>query len=102
MCQQRLPDGSLTTAHRPPIDRPSTTHRGPCGRQGAFTLEDARAVLGAGRALGLTVRAHAEQIEPTGCARLVAELGGARWGKKGAARRGRNKGGPTAPCSGSG
>jgi len=46
-----------------------------CDR-GAFTLEEARKILGAGKALGLTVRAHAEQIESTGCAKLVAEMDG--------------------------
>mmetsp|Transcript_5085 Transcript_5085/g.7739 ORF Transcript_5085/g.7739 Transcript_5085/m.7739 type:complete len:347 (+) Transcript_5085:396-1436(+) len=46
-----------------------------CDR-GAFTLEEAREILLAGKKLGLTVRAHAEQIESTGCAKLVAELGG--------------------------
>lgn len=46
-----------------------------CDR-GAFTLEEARVVLEAGKRLGLKVRAHAEQIESTGCARLVAQLGG--------------------------
>ena len=46
-----------------------------CDR-GAFALPEARAVLEAGRRLGLKVRAHAEQIDHTGTAQLVAELGG--------------------------
>lgn len=43
---------------------------------GAFTLAEARRVLEAGLEHGLEVKAHAEQLEPTGAARLVAELGG--------------------------
>mmetsp|Transcript_6865 Transcript_6865/g.12687 ORF Transcript_6865/g.12687 Transcript_6865/m.12687 type:complete len:390 (-) Transcript_6865:557-1726(-) len=46
-----------------------------CDR-GAFTLEEARRILQAGKQMGLKVRAHAEQIESSGCASLVAELGG--------------------------
>lgn len=46
-----------------------------CDR-GAFTLDEARDILSEGKRLGLTVRAHAEQIAHTGCAKLVAELGG--------------------------
>ncbi len=45
-----------------------------CDR-GAFTLEEARRVLEAGRAAGLDVRIHAEQVAFTGAARLAAELG---------------------------
>lgn len=43
---------------------------------GAFTLDEARRVLEAGRALGLAVRAHAGQFADLGAAELVAELGG--------------------------
>lgn len=46
-----------------------------CDR-GAFTLAEARRVLEAGLSHGLGIKAHAEQLEPTGAARLVAELGG--------------------------
>jgi imidazolonepropionase len=46
-----------------------------CDR-GAFTLAEARDILTAGQAAGLRVKAHAEQIQHTGCAQLVAELGG--------------------------
>ncbi len=45
-----------------------------CDR-GAFTLEEARRVLEAGRAAGLTLRIHAEQVAHTGAAKLAAELG---------------------------
>lgn len=45
-----------------------------CDR-GAFTLDDARRILTAGMALGLTGRIHAEQVEHTGSAALAAELG---------------------------
>lgn len=45
--------------------------------QGAFTLEEARAVLEAGRALGLTLHIHAEQIGYTGSAEMAAGLGAA-------------------------
>jgi len=38
-------------------------------------LEEAREILSAGKSYGLMVRAHAEQIESTGCAQLVARLG---------------------------
>jgi len=47
-----------------------------CDRQ-AFTLEETRRILEAGKALGLRVTAHAEQLSHTGAARLVAELEGA-------------------------
>ena len=46
-----------------------------CDR-GAFTLVEARAVLGAATAHGLAVRAHAGQFDDVGAAELVAELGG--------------------------
>lgn len=42
--------------------------------QGAFTVEEARRVLEAGRRFGLKPRIHAEQLGPTGGARLAAEL----------------------------
>jgi imidazolonepropionase len=44
-----------------------------CDR-GAFTVEQARAVLTAGRACGLEPRIHAEQLARTGGARLAVEL----------------------------
>lgn len=44
--------------------------------EGAFTLEEARRVLDAGRRAGLLVRAHAGQFADLGCAELVADLGG--------------------------
>ncbi|MBK7198862.1 MAG: imidazolonepropionase [Myxococcales bacterium] len=43
---------------------------------GAFTLAEARAILGAARAAGLAVRAHVGQFADLGGAELVAELGG--------------------------
>lgn len=42
---------------------------------GGFTVEEARRILSAGRAHGLEPRLHAEQLGPTGAARLAAELG---------------------------
>ena len=45
-----------------------------CDR-GAFTLEEALRILEAGKARGLTVRAHAEQVSHTGIAAAAAELG---------------------------
>ena len=47
-----------------------------CDR-GAYTLDEARRVLEAGRAHGAVIKAHAEQIEHTGVAALAAELGAA-------------------------
>jgi imidazolonepropionase len=44
-----------------------------CDR-GAFTVGQARRILTAGRACGLTPRIHAEQIARTGAARLAIEL----------------------------
>eukprot|EP00392_Amoebophrya_sp_AT5.2_P000557 g558.t1 len=44
--------------------------------KGAFTLDEGRRILEAGQKLGLRPKAHAEQIEHTGCAKLVADLGG--------------------------
>lgn len=43
--------------------------------RGAFTLEEGQRVLSAGRALGLGVRVHAEQIAHTGAAAMAARLG---------------------------
>lgn len=47
-----------------------------CDR-GAFDLDESRAVLMAARALGLGLRVHANELGPTGGARLAAELGAA-------------------------
>jgi imidazolonepropionase len=44
--------------------------------KGAFTLDEGRRILEAGKQMGLKVKAHAEQIQYTGCAQLVADLGG--------------------------
>lgn len=44
-----------------------------CDR-GAFTVEESRRVLEAGRALGMRVRLHANELGPTGGAGLAAEL----------------------------
>ncbi len=46
-----------------------------CDR-GAFTVEETRRVLEAGRRSGLALRAHAGQFADLGAAELVAELGG--------------------------
>lgn len=46
-----------------------------CDR-GAFTLAETRKILEAALEHGLKVKAHAEQLHPTGAARLVAGLGG--------------------------
>ncbi len=43
--------------------------------RGAFTLEEGRAILAAGKAAGLHVRAHSEQVGFTGIAAAAAELG---------------------------
>ena len=45
--------------------------------RGAFTIEDARRILGAAAQRGLGLRLHAEQLTHTGAARLAAELGAA-------------------------
>jgi imidazolonepropionase len=42
---------------------------------GAFSLDEGRRILTAGRALGLGVRVHAEQVAFTGAAAMAAELG---------------------------
>ena len=47
-----------------------------CDR-GAFSLEDCRIVLEAGRRYGLIPRVHAEQLSRTGASRLAIELGAA-------------------------
>jgi imidazolonepropionase len=43
--------------------------------EGAFTVEEARRILTAGRTAGLGLRIHAEQLAHTGAAGLAAELG---------------------------
>jgi len=43
--------------------------------RGAFTVEEGRAILMAGRSLGLGLRVHAEQVAYTGAAAMAAELG---------------------------
>ncbi|HET6610975.1 MAG TPA: imidazolonepropionase [Kofleriaceae bacterium] len=45
--------------------------------EGAFTVAETRAILTAGKACGLTPRAHVGQFSDLGGAELVAELGGA-------------------------
>jgi imidazolonepropionase len=45
--------------------------------QGAFTIDETRRVLEAGREHGLRLRLHADQLARTGAARLAAELGAA-------------------------
>jgi imidazolonepropionase len=42
---------------------------------GAFTVEEGRAILSAGRQRGLHVRIHAEQVAYTGAAEMAADLG---------------------------
>ena len=43
--------------------------------KGAFSLDESIAILSAGKALGLKVRAHSEQVAYTGIAAAAAELG---------------------------
>lgn len=43
--------------------------------QGAFTLEESRRILKRARELGYLLKVHAEQLSPSGGARLAAELG---------------------------
>jgi imidazolonepropionase len=43
--------------------------------RGAFTIDEGRAILQAGRDAGLGVRVHAEQVAYTGAAAMAAELG---------------------------
>jgi len=43
---------------------------------GAFTLAETRAIFGAARAAGLSVRGHAGQFRDLGAAELIGELGG--------------------------
>ncbi len=45
-----------------------------CDR-GAFTLDEAKQILSAGKEAGLGLRIHAEQVAHTGAAKLAAELG---------------------------
>ncbi|CAD7976462.1 unnamed protein product [Amoebophrya sp. A25] len=44
--------------------------------KGAFTLDEGRRILEAGKQAGMKIKAHAEQIEHTGVAKLVADMGG--------------------------
>jgi len=44
---------------------------------GAFSVQEGRDILGAGRDLGLAVRIHAEQIAYTGAAEMASDLGAA-------------------------
>ncbi len=46
-----------------------------CDR-GAYTLEEARQVLEAGLNLGLSIKAHTEQLSRNGATQMVSELGG--------------------------
>ena len=43
--------------------------------EGAFTPEEAKAILGAARRVGLGARAHADQLARIGCAQAAAEAG---------------------------
>ena len=43
--------------------------------RGAFTVDEGRAILAAGKAAGLGVRVHAEQVAYTGAAEMAAGLG---------------------------
>jgi imidazolonepropionase len=43
--------------------------------EGAFTVAEARRILEAGRRSGMTLHLHADQLTPSGGARLAAELG---------------------------
>jgi imidazolonepropionase len=43
--------------------------------EGVFTVEESRAILAAGLASGLQARLHADELGPSGGARLAAELG---------------------------
>jgi imidazolonepropionase len=43
--------------------------------EGAFTIDEARRLLGAGRAAGLLPKLHADQLTDTGAAALAAEVG---------------------------
>lgn len=45
--------------------------------RGVFEVDEARAILGAARALGLGIRLHADELAPSGGAELAAELGAA-------------------------
>ncbi len=43
--------------------------------EGTFTVEESRAILKQARDLGYLLKIHAEQLHPTGAARLAAEVG---------------------------
>ncbi len=43
--------------------------------EGAFTVDEARAVLEAAKALGLALRVHADELAPVGASELAGELG---------------------------
>jgi imidazolonepropionase len=43
--------------------------------EGAFTVDESRRILEAGRRAGLGLRVHADELAPSGGARLAAELG---------------------------
>lgn len=43
--------------------------------RGAFTVDEGRSILSAGKAAGLGVRIHAEQVAFTGAAKMAAEIG---------------------------
>lgn len=43
--------------------------------EGAFTLEESRKILNAGKRAGMTPKIHADEIEATGAAGLAAEVG---------------------------
>ncbi len=58
-----------------PACAPLARHCDVFADRGAFTLEEARRVVGAGKRHGLSPRLHAEQLAHTGAARLAAELG---------------------------
>jgi imidazolonepropionase len=45
--------------------------------EGAFTIDEARRILQAAKARGLATRVHADQLTPSGGARLAAETGSA-------------------------
>jgi imidazolonepropionase len=45
--------------------------------EGAFTIDEARRILQAAKARGLATRVHADQLTPSGGARLAAEAGSA-------------------------
>jgi imidazolonepropionase len=78
---QRRPDGYVDLLVRRWIPTVATAGLAEfcdvfCDR-GAFTVEQARRILSAGRACGLVPRIHAEQLAHTGAARLAIELNAA-------------------------